>query len=165
MCKNGHTARTITWSYKTKLQCKHAARYTVTKCDNKKTECYRPSLMSIIFFNAVRRSILWSDINKHAAISQGMLAKKVCSTKVRSVDVLTSVGAFSSFCHADTISHARWCLLLSMCIIGRERIPTPTADLGCRTYIIHCLQTEASRVRTWSLIVICIPAVQCTVSR
>ena len=26
---------------------------------------------------------------------------------------LTSVGAFSSFCHADTISHARWCSLLS----------------------------------------------------
>ena len=26
---------------------------------------------------------------------------------------LSSVGAFSSFCHADTISHARWCSLLS----------------------------------------------------
>ena len=25
----------------------------------------------------------------------------------------TSVGAFSTFCHADTISHARWCSLLS----------------------------------------------------
>ena len=47
----------------------------------------------------------------------GKSATRKCSTPVLhhcqsvlapvSVDVLTSVGAFSSFCHADTISHAR----------------------------------------------------------
>jgi len=53
----------------------------------------------------------------------GFIVLCTCSTPVLhhcqsvpapvSVDVLTSVGAFSSFCHADTISHARWCSLLS----------------------------------------------------